>query len=128
MELVFKTRSTNYLRLALIAVLFISFFGCHSQPDFNGTYVNHASGEFSVADDTLQVEHVKEQQYLIHRKTGYREIAEDGKSGKLQWRTEEWQAVYDPGTRMMTESRKGRTLTFEKGTLTLERSNYRRVN
>jgi len=128
MERVFKTQLKNNLRMTVIAVLFISFFGCHSQPDFNGTYVNHASGEFSIADDTLQVEHVQEQQYIIHRKTGYREIAEDSKPGKLQWHTEEWQAVYDPDTRVMTESRKGRTLTFGKGTLTLERSSYRRVN
>ncbi|RKR82402.1 hypothetical protein BDD43_2579 [Mucilaginibacter gracilis] len=128
MELVFKTQSTKNVGLALIALLLICFFGCHSQPDFNGIYVNHASGEFSVADDTLQVEHVQEQQYLIHRKTGYREIAEDGKPGKLQWHNEEWKAVYDPDTRVMTESRKGRTLTFEKGLLVLERSRYRRIN
>ncbi|EHQ26175.1 hypothetical protein [Mucilaginibacter paludis] len=128
MELVFKTTFTKNVGLALIAVLFIFLFGCHSQPDFNGTYVNHASGEFSIADDTLQVEHVQGQQYTIHRKTGYREIAEDGKPSKLQWHVEEWQAVYDPGARVMTESRKGRTLTFGKGILVLERSRYRRVN
>jgi hypothetical protein len=130
MERVFKNQFNNNLGMAVIALVFTAFLGCRGnlQPDFNGTYVNHASSEFSIADDTLVVEQVKEQQYIIRRKTGYREIAESGKVGPIQQHSETWKAVYNPDTRVMTESRKGRTLTFEKGTLTLERSTYRRIN
>jgi hypothetical protein len=130
MERVFKTQFKNNLGMAVIALMFTAFFGCRGnlQPDFNGIYVNHASGEFSIADDTLVVEKVKEQQYMIRRKTGYREIAENGKVGPLQQHSEVWKAAYNTDTKVMTESRKGRMLTFEKGTLTLERSTYRRIN
>lgn len=35
-----------------------------------GTYVNSAGGEFSIASDTLTVELVEGNNYLIHRRTG----------------------------------------------------------
>lgn len=128
MEQVIKKQPAKNLGVALIAVLLPTFLGCNTRPDFTGTYVNHASGEFSIADDTLQVEHLQAQEYVIHRKTGYREVAENGKPGKLQRHTEDWQAVYDPDTKVMTESGKGRRMTFEKGTMVLERSSYQRIN
>lgn len=119
----------NLFILLFALILFIA--GCSSSaPDLNGVYVNHTSGEFSIADDTLVVEHVAELDYLIHRKTGYRQIDENGEAGKVIFESEVWKAVYDEGSGTMTERSKDRLLSFDlaKGLLKLENSTYQRIN
>jgi len=115
--------------MAFVALLFIACNGI-SQNNITGTYVNHASSEFSVADDTLIVEHDKDHNYLIHRTTKFQVIDEAGKKGRPQHETEEWKAVFDEGSQSMTENRKGRIISFDltKGVLTLENSSYQRIN
>ena len=118
----------QFLIMALAATLFNA---CNrDNQSIVGTYVNHAEGEFSIADDTLVVEHEQQQHYLIHRKTGFRTKDEAGKPGKLQQETEEWKAEYDAGSISMTESRKARVISFDpdKGLLMLENSKYQRIN
>ncbi len=122
--------NTAIILLALTALFFGACKGGHSPAAMAGTYANHAAGEFSIADDTLVVEHDQDQHYFIHRKTGYKVLDDKGKAGKLKLEAEEWKAVYDPNTGVMTESRKGRVISFEasKGLLMLENSSYRRIN
>jgi len=124
-----KTLKIQSLAMAIFALLFTACNG-GSASNMTGTYVNHASSEFSIADDTLVVEHEKDQNYLIHRKTRFRVIDENGKKGKLQHETEEWKAVFDQGSQSMTENRKGRIISFDlaKGVLMLENSKYQRIN
>lgn len=119
----------NLFALLFLALLF--GMGCSgSEPDLAGVYVNHGSGEFSIADDTLVIEQVRGKEYLIHRKTGYRQIDERGAAGKRILESEEWQAVYDEGSETMTERSRGRLLSFDraKGLLKLESSTYQRLN
>lgn len=79
-----------------------------------GTYTNSARGEYSQADDTLVVEAAESNQFLIHRRTGFN-IIDGGKIGKRQYEREEWNAVYDEGTRTLTETRKGRLINIFSG-------------
>lgn len=95
-----------------------------------GTYINHATSEFSIADDTLIVEHVKDLDYLIHRKTGYFLLDDSGRPGKQALEKEAWKAVYDQRSGTMTENSKGRVISFDgdKGVLKLESSVFQRIN
>lgn len=121
----------NLSTLSFTITLMLFFAGCsNSAADLNGTYVNHAASEFSIADDTLVVEHVKGLDYLIHRRTGYFLLDDSGKPGKKIVEKEEWKAVYDQGSASMTENRKGKVISFDpdSGLLMLERSRYQRMN
>jgi hypothetical protein len=82
-----------------------------------------------VAYDTLVVVHRNDQYYLIHRKTGFRRIDEHGRRGKLQYETEEWNAVYDEDSGSMTENSKGRIISFDvnSGVLLLGNGRYQRI-
>jgi hypothetical protein len=118
----------------LVAFLFpVMLFGAgcfNSADDLNGTYVNHAASEFSIADDTLVVEHLNGLDYLIHRRTGYFLLDDAGRPGKRVLEKEAWKAVYDEGSGTMTESSRGRVISFDKdkGVLKLENSRFQRIN
>jgi len=118
--------------LALIACVLLGLIltACNHQAaaSFTGTYVNSAQSEFSIADDTLVIEPGADEQVLIHRKTGYNVINEQGKLGRRQYETEEWKAVYDPQKRVLTETRKGLVISLQNGELLLENRRYRRTN
>ena len=75
-----------------------------------GTYSNAAGGEYSRADDTLSFEPVQENEFRIHRRTGFN-VIDNGKLGPRQYELEEWRAIYDEGTHTLTETRKGRLIT-----------------
>jgi len=114
----------------VVSGLFIA--GCNAgiEGQIPGTYVNKAASEFSIAYDTMVVEHEKDLNYLIQRKTGFQLIDEKGRVGDLQLEREVWKAVYDEGSGTMTENSKGRVISFdvEKGELKLEDSRFQRFN
>jgi hypothetical protein len=124
-------KTLKNLMIASLSVFFGFCLSCEVESaDISGTYVNHAESEFSIADDTLIVERVEGLDYLIHRRTGFRQIDELGSAGKAMFEVEEWKGIYDAGSASMTENRKGRVISFDiqKGLLTLERASYRRIN
>lgn len=94
-----------------------------------GTYVNSAGSEYSVANDTLVITPAESNNFSIHRKTGFNVIT-DGKKGKRQYETEEWNAIYDEGTKTLTETRNGKLITFypETGTLEVGKREYTKIN
>lgn len=93
--------------------LLCSFMGCgKTQPAISGTYVNSAGSAYSIAHDTLVVEREEGNHYLIHRRTGYRVIADTGKPGPWQYAREEWRAEMDESSRVMTERRNGKVISF----------------
>lgn len=94
-----------------------------------GTYVNSAGGEYSVADDTLFIEPAESNNYVIQRRTGFN-VMTDGKKGKRQYETEQWNAIYDEGTKALTETRKGKTITFfpENSTLKVGKREYKKID
>ena len=95
-----------------------------------GTYTNHAEGEYSVAYDTLIIQPLdgKSATYRIYRKTGYRRI-EGGKLLPPEHKTEEWTAMYNPETKSMQETKKGRMITVypDAGRILVERREYKKI-
>lgn len=130
METIIKNQPKNNLLFALAVMLLIAFNGCNRlAPSFTGMYVNSAGSEASIAYDTLIVKQVNDQNYNIHRKTRFSLIDANGNTGQPQYETEEWTAVYDPQTSIMTERRNGKLITFdvEKGIMTVGKRKYKRI-
>jgi hypothetical protein len=115
--------------VSLSLLLIIGFQACNSPQSLEGTYVNTAGSEFSFASDTLIVEHEENNRYLIHRSTGFQLLDDAGKPGVMQHEKEEWTAVYDPETAVMTERRNGKLITFDtdKGIMTVGKRKYKRI-
>lgn len=119
----------HVILLGAIAVLLAT--ACTSdktRPFIPGTYVNRAGGEYSVADDTLMIVPTDVDTYNIHRKTGFN-LIRDGKFGRRKYETELWQAVYDRGTKSLTETRQGKIITFypETGSLRVGTREYHKL-
>jgi hypothetical protein len=103
---------TLKMMLMVLTVAFIA--ACHADPArefLKGTFTHSASGELSKADDTLVIEPASSNNFLLHRRTGYNLIRE-GVIGKRQYEREEWQAVYDEGTKTLAELKKGKVITI----------------
>jgi len=122
------------MKTTIIPAIFslIIFMGCnadHSRSFIQGTYVNHDGGSYSVADDTLAIEHSCGNSYLINRRTAFN-LIRDGKKGKREHEIEQWQATYDETSGTLTETKKGKTLSFypEKGILMVGSREYRKLN
>ncbi|MDQ8051923.1 MAG: hypothetical protein REI78_02805 [Pedobacter sp.] len=79
-----------------------------------GTYVNSAGGEFSIASDTLNISLVEGNNYKINRHTGYN-LIRNGKLGAREFEVEVWTCAYDPSTKILTELRRGKKITFYLG-------------
>ncbi len=94
-----------------------------------GTYVNSAGGEFSIASDTLKVELIEGNNYVIHRRTGYNLIT-DGKIGLREYETEQWSCAYSKATKTLTESKRSKIISFfpEKQALQIGRRLYQKIN
>jgi hypothetical protein len=102
-----------YLNLLALIVL-LHFSACQRDKErafLKGTYTKSTKGEFSIADDTLVVEPAENNNFLIHRRTGFNRI-NDGQLGKREYEKEEWDAIYDESTKTLTETRKGRLITI----------------
>jgi hypothetical protein len=122
----------NLRMIIYVSVLSCTFLlGCSSDKvrDFMpGVYVNSAGGEFSVASDTLDVKLVEGNNYVIHRRTGFN-LVTDGKIGKREYEVEKWNGVYSPNTQVLTETKRGKLISFfpEKGSLTVGQRIYKKI-
>lgn len=107
------------------AVLFcvaaiLSCSGGYDRNLMEGTYVHSGSGEFSVADDTLVVEHMAGRNYAVHRSTGFN-LLTDGDLGVRQYEKEEWSAIAEEGEEsVLLEQRWGKRLLFRQDPGVLE--------
>lgn len=123
----FKSCLLQFFALLIIWV----WSGCtgFSASELSGTYINSAGSEFSVADDTLRVEKGEGNHFLIHRSTGFNLLDESG-IRKRQYEREEWIAVYDTETDVMTEQRSGKLITFSPGgkEMLVGKRRYTRIN
>ena len=118
------------IHLMAVAILFAA--ACTSdktRPFIPGTYVNSAGGEYSKADDTLVIEPAESNNYLIHRRTGFN-LIRNGKTEKRQHETEEWKAVYDEATKTLTETARGKLITFypDSAKLMVGKREYAKIN
>ncbi|RYE28135.1 MAG: hypothetical protein EOP48_33830 [Sphingobacteriales bacterium] len=102
----------NLIILCAVAVALITACKTDNTRSFiPGTYINDARSEFSIANDTLVIEPSESNIFYIHRKTGFN-LVTDGKIGKREYETENWNAVFDKGTNTLTETKKGKLITF----------------
>lgn len=78
-----------------------------------GTYVNSASGPYSIAYDTLIIHAMdqKEGTYRIYRKTAFQRIREGNKL-PLERESEQWMALYNQQTQSMEETKTGKLITL----------------
>jgi hypothetical protein len=100
--------------IILCAVVMAMLTACKSdkvRPFIPGTYINNAGGEFSVANDTLVIEPSESNNFYIHRMTGFNLIT-DGKIGEKEYETENWNTFYDESTKTLTETKRGKLITF----------------
>jgi len=124
--------STLFLFVTLLIFSTLLLSACNKnkgQSFIPGTYVNHAGGNYSVADDTLTIEHSGGSNYLIHRSTGFN-LIRNGKKGKREHETEQWNTVYNKENGSLTETRKGKTITFypEANKLMVGNREYQKLN
>jgi hypothetical protein len=118
-------------RLIVRAFGIALLLGCSSDQvrDFMpGMYVSSVAGEFSVASDTLVIELIEGNNYLIHRRTKYNLVSE-GKLGKREYLAEVWRAVYNGETQQLTETREGKVLSFfrDSNYLLVGRREYQKI-
>ena len=94
-----------------------------------GTYVNHSTGKYSVANDTLIIEPSEGDRFKIDRKTGFN-LIRNGKKGKREYETEKWNAIYNEKTYVLTETKRGKTLILysDSNMLMIGTRIYKKVN
>jgi len=114
----------------VLSLLLLSACSDFRKPAITGTYLNTAGSEFSLVSDTLIVEHAEGHIYLISRKTGFSLLDERGKPGALQHETEQWTAVIDEVTGVLTEQRSGKLIRFNEdhSIMQVSKRNYKRIN
>jgi hypothetical protein len=122
-----KTRS-------LLAAIVLFMAACQSkttqtQNFLPGTYVNFAKGEYALANDTLVITLVNDNNYLITRKTTYQAIR-DGKLLPKHHQVQQLNAVYDTQKQELDETNTGKIFRFnpEKRTLLINQAIYRKFN
>ena len=101
----------NLIILCAIAIAAVACKSDKIRLFIPGTYINSAGSEFSIANDTLVIEPSESNNFYIHRKTGFNLIS-NGKIGKREYEIENWNAVYDEATKTLTETKKGKLITF----------------
>jgi len=80
---------------------------------FEGAYVSHSEGKYSIADDTLVVEQGEGNMVLIHRRTGFKRLI-NGRPGRREYGLEEWTCVWNEDEGTLKELRKGRLLYLDR--------------
>lgn len=118
--------------IILCAVALVMTIACKTEKIRSfipGTYINKAGSEFSIANDTLVIEPSESNIFYIHRKTGFN-LVTDGKIGKREYEIENWNAVFDEKTKTLTETKKGKLITFYPDSLRLKVGNrsYQKIN
>jgi len=107
------------------------FWACKKEPgDITGRYVNESSGSYSRAFDTLEITKQDNETniYSVERRVSFQRI----RSGKLlskEYKLENWVALYDAKTNVLTDMKKRRTIECipEKKKLFLGNSVYIKI-
>lgn len=106
----------------------VQFAGCERDTTKNflsGTFINSATGAFSIAEDTLIIEAAQSNNFHITRRTGFNLIRK-GKLGKRQYQMQRWQALYNEQSKALMETTKGRIMIIypDSGYLMIGRRKY----
>jgi len=120
------------IQIILTALLCMVLFACghkDKQSFLPGTYVNSSTGKYSVASDTLVIEADEANRFKINRRTGFN-LIRNGKKGKREHETENWSAVFDEGTGILNETRRGKVIRFypDSNVLVIGNRTYQKIN
>lgn len=120
------------IKIILTALLCTVLLACGHKDNRSflpGTYVNSSTGKYSVASDTLVIEADEANRFKINRKTGFN-LIRNGKKGKREHETENWNAVFDEGTGVLTETRRGKVFRFypDSNRLVIGNRAYQKIN
>ena len=95
-----------------------------------GTYIRAFEGDYSVGNDTLVIEQpdANNNYYTIQHKMSYQQI-KDKKSLSVDYKTENWTAVFNEQTNVLEEQKKGMMLSFlpDENALLLGGSKFKKV-
>lgn len=102
-----------------MAALLLFVLGCKRGADpvrafIPGTYVSAASGEFSVAEDTLVITAGEKEAFTITRHTAYQAIL-FGKLLPERHLVQHFEGLYDPENRVLNEFTTRRIFRFDPG-------------
>jgi hypothetical protein len=113
--------------------MFFSFFlwACKKGPaDISGQYVNESASTYSRAFDTLEItkEDNETNIFSVERRVSFQRIR-NGKFFSKEYKLENWIALYDAKTNVLTDMKKGRTIEClpEKKKLFLGNSVYLKI-
>jgi protein involved in sex pheromone biosynthesis len=95
----------------------------------SGTYVNAAKGEYAIANDTLIIKQVDDNNYQITRRTTYQAIR-DGKLLPKHSKVENLNAAWDSNKQELDELITGRVFRFDtnKKLLLINQAAYQKIN
>ena len=119
-------------QITLILFSIAALFACNlnvNESFIPGIYVHNAKGSYSVASDTLLIQKAEGNRFDIERRTGFN-LVRDGIKGKREHETEQWNAILDEKTGLLTETQKGKTLVFypDSNMLVIGTRRYKKVN
>ena len=108
----------------LISSMLLFFAACNgvkTSDNLNGIYIASYEHEFGKTDDTLIVSKTNnsEKMYQIERHSGLVKKL-DGKEFPKEVVTETWTLEYNPDKQILTELKKGKTLVWNAGSLSLQ--------
>lgn len=111
------------MKYVIICILFflIACNGIQSKDDLSGIYTASYEHEFGKTDDTLTVSksNNSDKMYQIERHSGLIKKM-DGKEFAKELVSETWTLEYDSDKKTLTELKKGKTLVWNSGTLSLQ--------
>jgi hypothetical protein len=120
----------QHLLFAFAAMVIVA---CNNKPDsiqsfIPGTYVNSAKGDFGQAEDTLIIDAVSNNTYLITRRTGYHAFR-DGKVLPKRYKLQKLAGFYDAQKQVLNETTNGRVFSFEpdKRLLKVNKATYTKL-
>jgi len=114
--------------ILLGAVPFLFSCGNRLEEYIPGTYVYSATGEYSIAHDTLLISAQPNGIYQILRSSGWQKIR-DGKLLAPEYDSAYWLALFDKQKGILQEIDRGKILAFDPkaGTLNLGKRSYRKL-
>lgn len=96
----------------------------------NGVYVRAFEGEYSKGNDTLFITRPEatNNYYIIQHKASYQKIRE-GRILPVEYKSENWTAIFDKGHNVMVEQKKGKLLSFlpDENALLLGSSRFEKI-
>lgn len=99
-----------------IAAVTMLLAACKPDPkdQLEGIYVNHSQGSYSIADDTLSVVHMADEQFWIERSTGFN-LVRNGKVGSREYETEKWKIRYDHQLKILSDDARAKIIMIDFG-------------